>query len=67
MKKMTKKKLEIDFKTELINELRKLLNRSINLNKKIIYEWKISFYIGLLLQIVFFMLGISIGVLYGEL
>ena len=60
-----RKLLSSEEKTKIINDLRKLLNRSLNLNNKILYEWKITFYWGLLMNILFLMLGLLIGVLYG--
>ena len=50
------------YREKLISAYQKLLNRSICLCKKILYESKIWFYAGLLLNILYFLLGLMIGV-----
>jgi len=52
----------IKTQSDIIQKLRNLNIKSINLSSKILYEWKISFYIGLLLNFLFFYLGFTIGV-----
>jgi len=62
---MTKKiKKLIPVKTDtkkLIKDLLNLNKRSLNLNKEILYEWKISFLFNLLLMVIYFGFGLLVG------
>ena len=56
-------KLINDLNDEAIKGLRKLLIKSLKLNKVILYEWKVSTIFGFILTILYFSLGLLIGVL----
>ena len=62
------KEVEIELLKGKINSLKMNFDRSIKLNKKamylnkkILYEWKFSFYLGLLIHILCFLAGIVVA------
>ena len=52
----------IQSQEEIIQGLRNLNKRSLNLSSKILYEWKYSFYIDLILMVMCFWFGMLIGI-----
>ena len=60
MKKKTKQKIEEA--EEIIDSLFSILEKSINLNKKMLWEMKINIYITIIFVMLFFTYGLLLGV-----
>ena len=53
---------ELEFTKGLLEKYQSLCKKILRGWSQTIYEWKISFYIGLLLNLAFFLLGIILGI-----
>jgi len=60
--KTEEKTEELEFTKGLLEKYQSLCKKILRDWSRTIYEWKISFYIGLLLNLAFFLLGIILGI-----